>query len=80
MELFASAGGDDVLVYDEDVVDEDTGEPLVSALKKDDTLGGLRVGTLAEPPSSAVGVVNLQLDDNLMSDLWVALVWGGAPI
>ena len=73
VELFASAGDNDVLVYD-----ADTGEAPGSALKKDDTLGGLRVGMLAEPLPNAVGVVNLQLDDNLMSELWVALVWGGA--
>jgi hypothetical protein len=27
-----------------------------------------------------VGVVKFQLDDNLMSDLWVALVWEGAAV
>jgi hypothetical protein len=75
VELFAPAGDDDVLVYD-----ADTGEPPGTALKKDDSLGGLRVGTLAEPLPSAVGVVNLHLGDNAISDLWIALVWGGEAV
>jgi hypothetical protein len=45
-------------------------------LAKDSALGDMRVGTLAAPLPPPVGDLALFLDDNSMSDVWLALTWG----
>ena len=75
MELFASAGDGDVTVYRPEP-DEPPDSGPVSTLRADPTVGGLRTGSLAEPLPAATGAFTLYLDDNSISDLWLALVWG----
>lgn len=58
------------------------GQPgrITSPLATDATLGGLRVGELADDPlPPALGELILHLDDNSMADLWLALSWGEQP-
>lgn len=45
-------------------------------LERDTTLGGLRVGALADPLPAPTGALSLFLDDNSMADVWIALRWG----
>jgi hypothetical protein len=67
--------GPTVTVYDK-VTDDPPGSRHASPLTTDDALGGLRRGELADPLPAAIGEVTLYLDDNSLSDLWVALAWG----
>lgn len=48
-----------------------------SPLATDNTMGGLRVGVLADDPlPPAWGEFTLHADDNTMTDLWLVLSWG----
>jgi hypothetical protein len=57
------------------------GEPgrVTHQLVTDAVLGDLRIGQLADDPlPAALGPLTLHLDDNSMSDVWLALTWGAA--
>jgi hypothetical protein len=41
-----------------------------------DSLGDLKAGALGDPLPPALGELTLHLDDNSMTDLWLALSWG----
>jgi hypothetical protein len=45
-------------------------------LATDPTRGGLRVGALADPLPAPSGDLRLYVDDNSMTDIWLALRWG----
>ena len=77
IELFASAGDGDLTVYDAET-DEPAGSRHESTLSADPSVGGLRTGPLTGPLPAAVGTFTLYLDDNSITDLWLALVWGAA--
>jgi hypothetical protein len=47
-----------------------------NALVTVEQLGGLRIGSLSEPLPDALGEVRLSVDDNSMTDLWLAVAWG----
>ncbi len=75
VELFASAGTDNVTVYYA-ATDEPPGSRQESTLTTDATVGGLRTGLLLGELPAAVGTFTLYFNDNSISDLWLALVWG----
>ncbi|MGH3972737.1 MAG: hypothetical protein ACRDS9_05360 [Pseudonocardiaceae bacterium] len=74
VELFASAD-DDVIVYGTDT-NEPSGFQQKSTLETGSTVGDLRTGSLAEPLPAAVGAFTLYFNNNSISELWLALVWG----
>ena len=78
VELFASAGDEDVAVYDA-AADDPPGSRHETLLRTDPSVGGLRSGLLAEPLPAALGSWTLNLADTAITDLWIALTWG-API
>jgi hypothetical protein len=76
VEVIASAGAGDLSVYDR-AADEPPGSRHETVLTADDSVGGLRTGLLAAPLPPAVGEVTLYVADTAISDLWLALAWGG---
>jgi hypothetical protein len=76
VELFASAGDGDVTAYDAPA-DDPPGSRHATVLRADPSVGGLRSGLLADPLPPALGPLTLYLDTTALTDLWVALSWGG---
>lgn len=76
-ELFVDPGPSTpstVTVFDKEA-DEPPGTQIADALTGGG-FGDLLVGALSEPLPAAVGELTRFLDDNTMSDLWLALTWG----
>ena len=80
VELYAQPGPatpSTVIVFDKET-DDPPGTRVADPLVEDPSLGGLRIGAL-ERPGRRGGELTRFLDDNSMSDLWLALTWGGSP-
>jgi len=78
VELFADPGpstASTVTVFDKEV-DEPEGTQIADELSGGAGFGDLLVGALSGPMPAAVGELTRYVDDNSMSDLWLALTWG----
>jgi hypothetical protein len=71
VECFASAGDGDVTIYE-----SESGSANATTLRADPSVGSLRTGALSAPLPPAIGTFALNLDDNSISDLLLAVTWG----
>lgn len=77
VELFAQPGPDTKPTVTVATAPGDDPARVPHQLATDTTLSGLRTGVLADDPlPGAVGELTLYLDDNSMTNLWLALSWG----